>query len=457
MSFNKRARSNTPNNSMENELQQESVPPVIIKFTDSKGNFKQPHSTHQFKSFTTNLISLIGGVPRKSVIARGGDLFVHPTTEAQQQKLLGLTNCGGRPIQCSLPKSCTSNKGVIEGVPIALKNEELLPLLRDQHVTEAYRFKNKQGVQSERVALSFSSLLPEEVTVAGFTYRVGTYWPTPYRCSKCQRLGHTSGNGACNEEEHCNKCCKIHTGEEECKMWCVNCNSDNHQADSRECPSFLFLRDALREKTRNGGTLKEAAASIKKVNKHPNYAAAVASGANAEPLDVSRRLKIVEEEIATLKSVTVPAVLKVAESAVKTANEAKAEVENVKSKLEGRLENFFKMQNEHRKNFEATQLAELQSFRQLLFEDAANAAKLPDGDESMELEESTLTNAAAAASTNTGQQASQKGTPPPRNQLTHPPPPPANRPHPSAVPSHVVPRRESGAGRGQPTPKPSKG
>ena len=80
MSFNKRARSNTPNNSMENELQQESVPPVIIKFTDSKGNFKQPHSTHQFKSFTTNLISLIGGVPRKSVIARGGDLFVHPTT-----------------------------------------------------------------------------------------------------------------------------------------------------------------------------------------------------------------------------------------------------------------------------------------------------------------------------------------------------------------------------------------
>ena len=183
----------------------------------------------------------------------------------------------------------------------------------------------------------------------------------------------------------------------------------------------------------------------------------MASGANAEPLDVSRRLKIVEEEIATLKSVTVPAVLKVAESAVKTANEAKAEVENVKSKLEGRLENFFKTQNEHRKNFEATQLAELQSFRQLLFEDAANAAKLPDGDESIELEESTLTNAAAAASTNTGQQASQKGTPPPRNQLTHPPPPPANRPHPSAVPSHVVPRRESGAGRGQPTPKPSKG
>ena len=117
MSVNKRLRPNTPNTSMESDQQQVFVPPVIIQFTDGQGNFKQPHSTHQFKSFSANLISLIGGEPRKSVIARGGDLFVHPTTEDQQQKLLRLTNCGGRPIKCSLPKSCTNNKGVIVGRP----------------------------------------------------------------------------------------------------------------------------------------------------------------------------------------------------------------------------------------------------------------------------------------------------------------------------------------------------
>ena len=448
MSVNKRLRPNTPNTSMESDQQQVFVPPVIIQFTDGQGNFKQPHSTHQFKSFSANLISLIGGEPRKSVIARGGDLFVHPTTEDQQQKLLRLTNCGGRPIKCSLPKSCTNNKGVIVGVPTTLKNEELLQLLSEQQVFDVYRFINKNGAPTEKVSLSFASSVPREVKVAGISFNVGVYWPSPFRCSKCQRLGHTSGNGACNEEEHCFKCCKIHTGEEECKIWCVNCKSDNHQADSRECPAFLFMRDALREKIRNGGTLREAAASIKKVsNNHINYAAAVASGANAEPLDVSRRLKIMEEEIATLKSVTVPAVLKVAESAAKTAKETKEEVAKLKKGLDSRLKEFFKKQNELREEFEATQLAELKSFRELLFEDAANEPKQPEEEESMELEEG-----AAAIATKMGQQAP-KITQPPRNQ--HTTPPTTHRHPPTPIPSHVVPpRKASGAGRGQPTPKP---
>jgi hypothetical protein len=70
------------------------------------------------------------------------------------------------------------------------------------------------------------------------------------------------------------------------------------------------MRDALREKARTGGTLKEALASLdgkeKTKNSYYSYAAAAASGAtltsgaNAEPLDLLRRLKVVEEELFAL-------------------------------------------------------------------------------------------------------------------------------------------------------------
>jgi hypothetical protein len=68
------------------------------------------------------------------------------------------------------------------GVPTSLTDAELVQMLSHQQVVEAYRFKHKSGAPTERVALSFSVPIPEEVNVAGISFRLGPYWPTPYKC-----------------------------------------------------------------------------------------------------------------------------------------------------------------------------------------------------------------------------------------------------------------------------------
>ena len=421
----KRQRLVSPNNSMDCEQHELILPPVIVHFTDSKGNFKQTHTTHMFKTFTVDLISQIGGQPRRSEIAKGGDLFVHPSTEEQQQKLLELTTCGGRPIKCSLPKSCTVNKGVIEGVPHPISNSDLEMMLRGQHVIEAYRFRHKSGAETERVVLSFSSTAPKEVVVAGITFRVGPYWPTPYKCSKCHRLGHTSGSGVCNELEHCSICCKVHPDDQECTTWCVNCQKDDHQADSRDCPAFIRMRNALREKTRIGGSLKEAFASLDaKQKRNYSYAAAaasgtaLASGANAEPLDLARRLRTLEEEVAALKTITVPAISMVADSAQKIATEAKAEAAGVKREMNSRLDGFFNKQQENWKKFLDEQKASLQA---LMGGPGVSVVSSPE-----EVEEENRMD-----TTETGRTSQQHHTPPAAI---------------STVPSHILPPRRAASG-----------
>lgn len=227
-------------------------------------------------------------------------------------------------------------------------------------------------------------------------------------------------------------------------MWCVNCQRDDHQADSRDCPAFKRMRDALREKVRTGGTLKEALASLdgkeKTKNSYHSYAAAaasggtLASGANAEPLDLLRRLKAVEEELFALKTVTVPATLKVAESAQKTADETKVEVNLLKTTIDERLKKFFNKQNKSWESFRAEQQANFRSLQALMAEPAADATAPPPEAEDVSLVEMTD----------------------PRRDNQHPSP---SAPSTVTVPSHIIQpmRRASGAatgGRGKPPPKP---
>jgi len=227
-------------------------------------------------------------------------------------------------------------------------------------------------------------------------------------------------------------------------MWCVNCQKDDHQADSRDCPAFLRMRNALREKARTGGTLKEALASLdEKQNgktNHPNYAAAAAygatvvSGANAEPLDLLRRLKAVEEELFALKTVTVPATLKVAESAQRTADETKDEVNLLKKNIDERLKKFFDNQNKSWESFRAEQQANFKSLQELMAEPVPEAPQQPAAEDGNLVE---MTD--------------------PRRDTQHRNSPPATTT--SSVPSHILQpmRRASGAavgGRGKPPPKP---
>ncbi|KZS19012.1 Uncharacterized protein APZ42_014688 [Daphnia magna] len=58
---------------------------------------------------------------------------------------------------------------------------------------------------SETVLLTFDKALPARVTIIALSFPVLTYYPSPYKCSKCWRLGHTR-NHCNNPSATCKNC-----------------------------------------------------------------------------------------------------------------------------------------------------------------------------------------------------------------------------------------------------------
>lgn len=160
------------------------------------------------------------GSPRDSKIPRGGDLFVHPTDSKQQEILLRLESLAGRPVSCSLPNSSKTYTGIIRGVPTTDSTDDIKNAHKDQNVTEVYRPQNRdeESSPSDRIIRTFSSRLPPRVRIASMCYEVSQYFPNPYRCRKCWRLGHTLK--FCQTKNQCCKKCGLPHEEE------VSCQRD---------------------------------------------------------------------------------------------------------------------------------------------------------------------------------------------------------------------------------------
>ena len=79
--------------------------------------------------------------------------------------------------------------------------------------------------------------LPEKIRVSMYTCTVRPYIPSPMRCFKCQRFGHTSHR--CEGVDTCGDCGKSRHENEECTPppMCVNCSGE-HSPRSRNCPKY---------------------------------------------------------------------------------------------------------------------------------------------------------------------------------------------------------------------------
>jgi hypothetical protein len=135
------------------------------------------------------------GEVKDSVIMHGGDLCAHPSSIDQQNAILSITEIAGRSIACSLPKTLiasTMSKGIIHGVPIADKEEEILAALADHNAVHVKRLpiKGHPEILSETVVLTFSSKILDRVKIAAMIYRVQQSFPIPFECRKCWLLGH---------------------------------------------------------------------------------------------------------------------------------------------------------------------------------------------------------------------------------------------------------------------------
>lgn len=171
--------------------------PVFIKRNDSS-TFKQM-KLDEISKIVQELEHKLGPFEKGgATIARGGDIFIRPSTIDQQRQLLKLKKVlnGSIDVNCSLPKSHTSQKVIIRQVPTGDTDEEILQTLQKNgyKVSSAYRFSTMKGTEkipSTTVALEFDGQFPQEILLNNLVFIPERQLPSPLRCKNCQKLGHT--------------------------------------------------------------------------------------------------------------------------------------------------------------------------------------------------------------------------------------------------------------------------
>ncbi|KZS10253.1 Uncharacterized protein APZ42_025309 [Daphnia magna] len=239
-----------------------SLPPVIIKLIDGKANFRQMEMS-ELKAIIHD-ITLQVDKPKRSDSPRGGDIFVYPTDVAQREALLKITHAANRSIRAEQPNSINSNKGIIHRVPTSESETDLLELLAPQGVTKVERFtKLAEGtrVPAGTVALSFNRPLPARVTLVALSFSIFKYYPNPYKCTKCWKLGHTK-NYCSTKEDKCKNCGENHIASTACTTKCVNCCSPTHSSDSKQCPTYIEMLALIKYATDHNLPVSEARQEI---------------------------------------------------------------------------------------------------------------------------------------------------------------------------------------------------
>ena len=134
-------------------------------------------------------------------------------------------------------------KAVVTSYPIALP---LDPLLALPNINTAERMKNKFGILTHAILVTFIGTIPDRVELGVWgSFRTTTYNPEPLRCFKCQKFGHHRNQcttnfkcAVCSGRHDTQICLDKHKQGGETKAKCPNC-AGNHHAWFNRCPSRL--------------------------------------------------------------------------------------------------------------------------------------------------------------------------------------------------------------------------
>lgn len=100
------------------------------------------------------------------------------------------------------------SKGVITGIPVCVRMEEVKSNLKGGILLNAQRLQaTREGtkVDSQSVVLQFEGEnIPKRVTIGYMSYYVRPYISRPLRCYNCQRFGHVAVK--CKEKRRCARC-----------------------------------------------------------------------------------------------------------------------------------------------------------------------------------------------------------------------------------------------------------
>ena len=148
------------------------------------------------------------------------------------------------PISVSAHRTKNSIRGIIYCADLEdVSDDDIAEGLSDYEVVSARRIISRRAgtpVATHNIILTFNQVdTPRDVKVGFVRVRVRPYIPSPMRCFKCHKFGHTKE--FCRNKETCGKCAATdHTGADctaEIKK-CINCDS-NQTPHSAFCNGFL--------------------------------------------------------------------------------------------------------------------------------------------------------------------------------------------------------------------------
>ena len=203
----------------------------------------------------------------------GRALLVEVKHEAYSANLLKLDQIGDMAVKVSAHRSLNFSKGVVRFRQAAedLTNEELANDLNTSRsnkdlpqVREASRViitKDGKKVKTGTFFLTFNaSTLPKYIFLGFERFEVEPHIPLPRRCYKCQRFGH--GARSCRAtDDVCPICSSTDHQQNDCPNKdtpkCPNCDGA-HPATSKDCPTFITEKAALRIQVETHCTLPAA-------------------------------------------------------------------------------------------------------------------------------------------------------------------------------------------------------
>lgn len=242
---------------------------------------------------------------------KSGAFLVECSTKRASDFLLKKDSCTfvDRQIKVSVHPYLNSSKGIIRCRELKDVSEgEIKANLANQGVIRVEKaFISKEGRKepTNTIFLTFAmTKLPEIITVGYLRVKVVPYIPSPLRCFKCQRYGHSSRS--CKSAETCRDCGQAkHEGECVGPKYCLNCQG-SHSANSRDCPVWKREQEIQRIKTTERCSFVEAKRRVEALKPtlgktFSEVASASCSKTSSEPL--TNKLELVLEKIVQSLSV----------------------------------------------------------------------------------------------------------------------------------------------------------
>lgn len=158
----------------------------------------------------------------------------------EANRLTTCRNLSLKHYRAYIPKYLVMVKGVINGIPENLSDQELLDNIEcGNKVAEVFRMmRSKDGkrVPSSNVGVVFrGNKLPAQVKLFSVSVFVKPYITKTVMCQQCLRYGHIAVN--CKGKARCENCGESHD-EKHCNQEtkCANCNG-KHRATEASCPT----------------------------------------------------------------------------------------------------------------------------------------------------------------------------------------------------------------------------